>query len=71
MFSKTIFRFSLFIILILNSFSSFSQEYSSSKKRDQLFEKWSASKYQNTNNVLHLSCPPIDSVRIAVIGLGN
>ena len=71
MFIKTTFRFSLFIILILNSFFSFSQEEANTKKLDQLFVKWTTPKYQNIDNVLQLTCPRIDTVRIAVIGLGN
>ena len=69
-FIKT-YRLSLFIFLISISFFSFSQEDNDANKLDQLFVKWSTSKYQNPNNVLHLACQPIDTVRIAVIGLGN
>ena len=69
-FIKT-YRLSFFIFFILSSFFSFSQKDTDANKLDQLFVKWSTSKYQNPNNVLHLSCQPIDTVRIAVIGLGN
>ena len=69
-FIKT-YRLSLFIFLISISFFSFSQKDTVVNKLDQLFVKWSNSNYQNPNNVLHLACQPIDTVRIAVIGLGN
>ncbi len=37
-----------------------------------LFAKWNKSfKNNNKNNVLELTCPKIDTVRIALIGLGN
>ena len=69
-FIKT-YRLSFFIYIISSSLFSFSQKNTDANKLDQLFVKWSTSKYHNPNNVLHLACQPIDTVRIAVIGLGN
>ena len=38
---------------------------------DSLFLKWDNSYEPKNNTVLNLTCPKIDTVRIAVIGLGN
>ena len=42
-----------------------------STNHDQLFSYWTNSLYQGERNVINLTCPPLDTVRIAVIGLGN
>ena len=38
---------------------------------DSLFQKWDSTFELKNNTVLNLTCPKIDTVRIAVIGLGN
>ena len=38
---------------------------------DSLFQKWDNTFELKNNTVLNLTCPKIDTVRIAVIGLGN
>jgi len=61
----------IYLLFIFTPVLSFTQKSNNLISTDKLFTKWDNSKYQNKKNVLHLSCDIIDTVRIAVIGLGN
>ena len=62
---------SFYILFLIIPIYNFTQQTNNLSSVDKLFTNWDNSKYQNLNNVLHLTCQPIDTVRIAVIGLGN
>ena len=61
----------MYLLFIFLPVFTFSQNSNNLTSDDKLFTKWDNSKYQNQKNVLHLKCDSIDTVRIAVIGLGN
>jgi hypothetical protein len=61
----------IYLLFIFIPVLTFTQKSNNLISTDKLFTKWDNSKYQNKKNVLHLSCDIIDTVRIAVIGLGN
>jgi len=61
----------LFLTFFFTTIFTFSQQNNSSVTTEKLFVQWDNLQYQNSNNVLHLKCDPIDTVRVAVIGLGN
>lgn len=65
-------RISLFLFIVYFSISisaQINQHHINSE--NSLFIKWDSSKAKSEKSVLHLTCPKIDTVRIAVIGLGN
>lgn len=65
-------RYVLFILLFHFSITIKTQNLIVKEtSSDSLFLKWDNSYEPNNNTVLNLACPKIDTVRIAVIGLGN
>ena len=70
-FSIYFLRYNLVLLLYLNLFSFNAQSrYSENNFYDSLFVQWNNTLEEN-HRALALSCPKIDTVRIAVIGLGN
>tara|TARA_B110000285_G_C15140143_1_gene630164 strand:+ start:978 stop:2408 length:1431 start_codon:yes stop_codon:yes gene_type:complete len=70
-FSIYFLRYNLVLLLYLNLFSFNAQSsYSETNFYDSLFVQWNSTLEEN-HRALALSCPKIDTVRIAVIGLGN
>ena len=70
-FSIYFLRYNLVLLLYLNLFSFNAQSsYSENNFYDSLFVQWNSTLVEN-HRALALSCPKIDTVRIAVIGLGN
>ena len=64
-------RFSVVLLLFLNIYLFNAQNpFLEDNSYDALFVKWNNALDEN-NHALALSCPKIDTVRIAVIGLGN
>ena len=67
-----ILKSSFLLSLIFSFFLITSQVNTLDSSYGPLFVKWNKSyKNKNLNNVLGLVCPKIDTVRVAVIGLGN
>ena len=64
------FKLFLFTLFLFNYFFTYSQEILLNKNEGPLFVKWEP-KLIESKHVLNLTCPAIDTVRIAVIGLGN
>ena len=62
---------SLLLFLISISLFITSQENNLETSNEPLFVNWDDSYEESKNTVLELVCPKIDTVRIAVIGLGN
>jgi hypothetical protein len=65
------FKSSLLLFLISISLFITSQENNLEISNEPLFVNWDDSYEEPKNTVLELVCPKIDTVRIAVIGLGN
>ena len=70
-FEVNFWKIGIYLPFIFLPVFTFSQKSNNLSSDDKLFSKWNNSKYQNQKNVLLLTCDSIDTVRIAVIGLGN
>ena len=70
-FEVNFWKIGIYLLFIFLPVFTFSQKLNNLTSDDKLFTKWNSSKYQNQKNVLLLTCDSIDTVRIAVIGLGN
>lgn len=69
---KEVFCFVFLYIFICNNCNVIAQKIEIEKTNyDQLFSNWNDTFYEGETNVINLTCPPLDTVRIAVIGLGN
>ena len=65
-------RYVLFVLLFHFSITINTQTLKVKEtSSDSLFQKWDNTFELKNNTVLNLTCPKIDTVRIAVIGLGN
>ena len=70
-FSIYFLRYTLFSLLSLSLFSFNAQNpYLENNSYDSLFVQWNNTLEEN-HHALALSCPKIDTVRIAIIELGN
>ena len=69
---KEVFCFVFLYVFIYNNCNVIAQKIEIEKTNyAQLFSNWNDTFYEGETNVINLTCPPLDTVRIAVIGLGN